>query len=86
MKHHPLCPKRKLILKKCQCGLIDKVIVEYSSILDILVPQNSSMKSRWYYSGRMDAAEDIEEKMHENPCDCDHCKILVIAYKAALGE
>jgi hypothetical protein len=85
MNHYPLCPKRKAIYKKCQCGLIDRVTVENHSLVEILSPDYQQHKSRWYYSGRQDAAEEIEDLMHIKLCNCDTCKILVLAYNAALG-
>jgi hypothetical protein len=85
MSHHGLCPKRKAIYKKCQCSLIDKVVIENTSLIEVLSPDHEKNKTRWYYSGRQDAAEEIEDLMHDDPCYCDFCAVLAVAYKAALG-
>jgi hypothetical protein len=86
MNHHHLCPKEKFLFKKCQCGLIDKVILNNNELIKILQSTDSKQKNRsWYYSGRQDAAEDIENLMHSEKCDCPSCVVLVLAYKTALG-
>lgn len=85
MNHHFLCPKKRAMYKKCQCGLINKVTAENHSLVKILFPDYRQHESRWYYSGRQDAAEEIEDLMHVQSCSCDTCKILVLAYKTALG-
>jgi hypothetical protein len=86
MSHHHLCPKKKSFLKKCQCGLIDKVILDNNELIKLLQSTDPSQKNKsWYYSGRQDAAEDIENLMHNETCNCTDCVILVFAYKTALG-
>lgn len=85
MSHDYLCPRNSKFLAKCQCALIERVRNDLVDLIQKHSPEFNESKSRWYYSGRQDAAENIEELMHELPCDCDTCVILVTAYKAALG-
>jgi hypothetical protein len=86
MSHHRLCPRKKSFIKKCQCGLIDKVILENNELIDLLQITDPKQRNKnWYYSGRQDAAEDIESLMHDETCNCTNCLVLVLAYKTALG-
>ena len=85
MNHLHLCPKKTSKFKRCQCVLISLVREEVVSLVQSYPPDFNKVKSHWYYSGRQDAAEEIETLMHDEPCDCDTCKIFVLAYRAALG-
>jgi hypothetical protein len=86
MNHHHLCPRKKVLFKKCQCGLIDKVILENNDLIRLLQSTDHREKNKnWYYSGRQDAAEDIENLMHHDTCNCTNCAVLILAYKTVLG-
>lgn len=85
MSHLHFCPKNRSRLKKCQCVLITLVREDVINLIQSYPPDFNKIKSHWYYSGRQDAAEEIENLMHDDPCDCDTCKIFFHAYRAALG-
>lgn len=85
MTHHDLCPKKKHWYKRCQCGLIQQVQIDLIDLLQMKSPEFNESKSRWYYSGRQDAAEEVESLKHYDSCFCESCGVLTNAYKAALG-
>lgn len=85
MSHYDLCPKKKHWYRKCQCGLIQKTRDDLIDLIQMQSPQFNETKARWYYSGRQDAAEEVEGLKHNDSCSCESCGILTNAYKAALG-
>lgn len=85
MNHYDDCPRKQHWYKKCQCRLINRVRNDLIDLIQMQSPEFGKAKTHWYYSGRQDAAEDIESLKHYEGCFCESCGILTNAYKAALG-
>ena len=87
MTHDELCPRQMGWWQRCRCDLI----------LEVRSSQRQRDRSpdtaehdlffrKWYWSGRQDAAEEIESLMHQTACMCDRCNTLMEAYHAAHGN
>lgn len=85
MIHHNFCPKKIRWYRKCQCNLIYIVKQDLIDFIQLQSPEFNESKTRWYYSGRQDAAEEVESLKHYDSCFCESCGVLTNAYKAALG-
>lgn len=85
MNHDDFCPRKNRWYRKCQCALIFVVKNDLINFLQMESPKFNETKTRWYYSGRQDAAEEVESLKHYDSCPCESCGVLTNAYKAALG-
>lgn len=84
MTHDDLCPKRAGWWKKCRCELILEVRSNQRKADRSDSGEIHAIWKKWYWSGRQDAAELLEDLMHHPSCNCDSCSVLAASYSAIL--
>ena len=87
MKHDPMCPMTTPDGYLCCCNLIARVRED----------ERKQYAAKWYSQQELDAAvaaaredeanssdeiiEAIDGLLHEDPCDCAECRVIVMAQK-----